>query len=139
MQATSGYVLETPPAPLRVSRNLEKNLPEAPHRRRNFSKFATHRSTCLPSTRSTHVPDNHRKVHVWPPVTSWTSQTVPDLKLSLNCLAIFATSAQPPTAPPRRVPHAALAHRGPPLSPAPPHPRWLDTLARLLTSEIHVR
>ena len=39
--------------------------------------------------------------------------------LTSNCLAIFATSAQPPTAPPRRVPRAALAHRGPPSSPLP--------------------
>jgi len=54
--------------------------------------------------------------------------------LTSNCLAIFATSAQPPTAPPRRVPRAALAHVGAhpcPASPAAP------TLARHAGASSH--
>jgi len=52
--------------------------------------------------------------------------------LTSNCLAIFATSAQPPTARRAacRAPRSLIGAHPRPHSPAPPHPRWLDTLAR---------
>ena len=55
--------------------------------------------------------------------------------LTSNCLAIFVTSAQPPTAPPRRVPRAALAHVG--AHPRPASPAAPTRLARHAGASSH--
>ena len=100
-------------------------------RRRNFSKFATHRSTCLPEAHSTHVPDKLGTVHMAPGLAPghyrWT-QTVPDL----NCLAIFGPS--PPQ--PRRAARRARSS-GPTLVPAAPAPRSLNSVLRHAGSAAH--
>jgi hypothetical protein len=118
-----------PPIPLapkfgccpRVSRNLEKKFCQRRRRRRNFSKFATNRSTCLPGTRSTHVPEKHgiRCING--------SRSLGGLRqcLTSDCLATILRP-KPPTAPPRCAPRAARSARssGTTLdAPAPPHPR----------------
>ena len=108
----------------RVSRNLEKNLPEAPQAPKFFE--ICHSPFHLPprGTHSTHVPDKlGTEFFIWPPVLApghyrWT-QTVPDL----NCLAIFGP--RPPQ--PRRAARRARSS-GPTLvpSPAAPAPRSLS-------------
>ena len=106
----------------RVSRNLEKNLPEAPQAPKFFE--ICHSPLHLPprGTHSTHVPDKLGTVHMAPGLAPghyrWT-QTVPDL----NCLAIFGPS--PPQ--PRRAARRARSS-GPTLvpSPAAPAPRSLS-------------
>jgi hypothetical protein len=95
--------------------------------RRNFSKFATNRSTCLPGTRSTHVPEKHGIRCIWLPVTRWT-QTVPDLRLSRH-----HSSAQAPHSPAalraaRRAQRSLIGHHPRRPSPAAPAPRSLSVL-----------
>ena len=111
---------------IRVSRNLEKNWPEAPQAPKFFE--ICHSPLHLPprGTHSTHVPDKLGTVHMAPGLAPghfrWT-QTV----LDLNCLAIFGPS--PPQ--PRRA--ARRAHSsGPTLvpSPAAPAPRSLNSVLR---------
>ena len=110
----------------RVSRNLEKNLPEAPQAPKFFE--ICHSPLHLPprGTHSTHVPDKLGTVHMAPGLAPghyrWT-QTVPDL----NCLAIFGPS--PPQ--PRRAARRARSS-GPTLvpSPAAPAPRSLNSVLR---------
>ncbi len=102
---------------LRVSRNLEKNLPEAPQ----APKFLEICHTPL------HLPPRHTQYtctgSAWK--GAYGPRSLGGLRqcLSSNCLAIFGPSPPQPRRAARRVPRAALAHRAPPSSPAPPHPR----------------
>ena len=126
---------------IRVSRNLEKNLPEAPQAPKFFD--ICHSTAPLASQ----APEVHMyriiiERYMYGPRSLGghfrdISDRLPDLKLSRH-LRNFGPAPHSPAAP--RAACRARSRRGPPSSrQPPPHPRWLDTLARLLTSEIHVR